>query len=291
MTALITGATGTVGALVTERLLARGERPRVFVRDAKRARSLFGARVDVRVGDLGDAGSVAAALDGVDALFLLNVGVDLAARDGLSASAARAAGVRHVVKLSTLDVSLGVGTGPWHALGELAIQESGVPYTFIRAAGFMTNALGWAHPIRQGRVLRSSTGEGRIAFIDPEDIADVAAHALTVGRPENETWVVTGPEALSYRAMVAIIGDALGATIRYEPISDAAARKVAMGWAEGPEYAEAVVDIWRAVREGRTAVTTDGVRRVLGRAAKPFRRWVEENRSAFGPAQPGDASR
>lgn len=77
MTCLITGATGNVGSLVTERLLDRGERPAVFVRDRKKAQRLFGDRVEIRVGDLAD---LSGALAGVRELFLVNSGPELEAR-------------------------------------------------------------------------------------------------------------------------------------------------------------------------------------------------------------------
>ena len=177
---LIIGATGNIGSRVARRLVARGERPSVFVRSAKKAKALFGDQVDIHVGDLEKPrSSLAAALAGVDGTFLVSDGPDLDARDRTVAHAAKSAGVRHVVKLSTLDVHTGVGTGPWHARGEAAVRESGVAFTFIQAAGFMLNALGWSDSIRDEGVLRSSTGNGKIAFIHPDDIADVAMAALT----------------------------------------------------------------------------------------------------------------
>ena len=71
MTYLITGATGDVGSRVVEHLLQRGNRPRVFVRDVEKARSRFGDRVDIFVGDLADPVALRAALEGVDELFLV----------------------------------------------------------------------------------------------------------------------------------------------------------------------------------------------------------------------------
>lgn len=280
MSLLITGATGSIGSLVTERLLARGLRPSVFVRDAKKARAMFGERVEVCVGDLADGASLEAAMAGMETVFLLNSGSELGARDRLAATAARAARVRHVVKLSTLDVLTGVGTGPWHARGEDALRQCGVGFTFIRSAAFMSNALGWADAIRTKRVLRAATGDGRIAFIHPADIADVVVRSLTHA-PRNEAHVITGPVALSYGEMAATLGATVGATVRFEAISDTAARKMALTWAENRAYAEALVDIWRAIREGRVTTVTDGVQRLLGRAPISFEHWAEENADAF----------
>lgn len=273
MTCLVTGATGTVGSLVTQRLIDRGDRPAVFVRDPKKARRLFGDRVEIRVGDLAD---ISGALDGIRDLFLLNSGPDLEVRDRAAAFAAKAAGVRHLVKLSTLDVSTGVGTGPWHARGELAIRESGVPFTFIRTSAFMSNALSWVDTIKREGVLRTSTGSGKIAFIHPGDIADVAVKALTTRAHDGEALVITGPRALTYGEMASKIGAAIGKTVRFEEISDEEARPDFDG-----DYADALVDIWRAIREGRLATVTDGVERVLGRKPVTFHRWVKENAGAF----------
>jgi len=281
MSYLITGATGNIGSLIVERLIDLGERPCVFVRDAKKARALFGERVEIRVGDLAETASLTAALAGIDSVFLVNSGPDLAARDRAAAFAAKAAGVRHVVKLSTLDVRTGVGTGPWHAQGEEAVRESGVAFTLIQSAAFMSNALGWASSIGASGILKASTGEGRIAFIHPADIAEVVTRALITRAHAGQALVITGPAALSYGEMATEIGVAIGKTVRFESISDAQARKMALGWADSPAYAEALVDIWRAIREGRLATVTDEVERILGRKPLPFAQWAQENAAAF----------
>jgi len=279
---LIFGGTGNIGSRVAQRLIARGERPSVFVRDAKKAKTLFGDQVELHVGDLEKPrSSLAVALAGVDGVFLVTDGPDLDLRDRAVAVAAKSAGVRHVVKLSALDVHSGVGTGPWHARGEAAVRESGLAFTFIQAAGFMSNALGWSHSIRERGVLRTSTGQGKIAFIHPDDIADVATAALLARDHDGKSLVITGPEALSYGEMAATIGSAIGKRVRFEEISDEQAYGSVVRWAGKGPYADALVDIWRAVREGRLATVSDGVPQILGRKAISFARWAEENANAF----------
>ena len=282
MKRLIFGATGNIGSRVTERLIARGERPSVFARDAKKAKALFGDKVDIHGGDLDKPrSSLTTALAGVDAVFLVTDGPGLEVHDRAVAVAAKSAGVRQIVKLSTLDVNSGVGTGPWHARGEAAIRESGLSYTFIHAAGFMSNALGWTHSIREKGVLRTSTGTGKIAFIHPDDLAEVATAALLSNEYDGQSLVITGPEALSYDAMAQVIGDAIGKRVRFEEISDQQAYRSVVRWAGKGPYADALVDIWRAVREGRLATVSDGVQQVLGRKPISFDRWAKENADAF----------
>jgi uncharacterized protein YbjT (DUF2867 family) len=148
---LITGATGNVGSLVTERLIARGVRPRVFVRDAGKAKARYGENAVIRTGDLGDAASLSRALACVDVLFLVNSGHELAALDALAADTAKAAGVKRLVKLSSYDArEQNVGTGVWHAAGETAIRDRGVPFVFVQPSGFMSNALFIRHPFQEG---------------------------------------------------------------------------------------------------------------------------------------------
>ena len=276
MKILVTGATGNIGSLVTRRLIGSGYRPCVLVRDEAKAQRLFSDEVEIRVGNLaGDQKSLSAAFRGIDSLFLVNSGPDLADRDLAAALAAKSSGVRHVVKLSTLDVQTNVGTGSWHARGEAALRESGVDFTFVRSAAFMSNALYWADEIKAEGVLRSSTGDGKIAFIHPGDIADVAVHVLINRDQLGEALVITGPQALTYAEMVNIIGEAIGKVIRFISATDTQAR---MG---SDPYSKAIVDIWRAIREGRVETMTDGVKHLLGREPRSFKQWVAENVGAF----------
>lgn len=282
MKCLVIGATGNIGSRVAQRLVDAGARPSIFVRSAKRARALFGDRVDIHRGNLDRPGrSLSTALGGVAGIFLVTDGPDLDQRDRAVAFAAGRAGVQHVVKLSTLDVRTGIGTGPWHARGEQAIRESGVAFTFIQAAGFMSNALGWSESIRREGVLRSSTGDGKIAFIHPDDIAAVATTALLTRGYDGQALVITGGEALSYGEMAATIGRAIGKPVRFEAISDREAYTRTVEWADKGPYVDALVDIWRAVREGRLDTLTAGVKQVTGREPISFDRWVAENAASF----------
>ena len=282
MKSLVIGATGNIGSRVTQRLVDSGAHPSVFARSAERARALFGDHVDIHIGDLERPGSsLTTALVGVDRVFLVTDGSDLEQRDRAVSFAALDAGVRHLVKLSTLDVRTEIGTGPWHARGEDAVRESGVAFTFIQAAGFMSNALGWSESIRREGVLRSSTGEGKIAFIHPDDIAAVATVALTTGDYDGQELVITGPKALSYGEMTTAIGGAIGKPLGFEEISDDEAYAAAVKWAGKGPYVDALVNIWRAVREGRLDTVTDGVKRVTGREPISFAQWAAENAASF----------
>jgi uncharacterized protein YbjT (DUF2867 family) len=281
MTYLITGATGDVGCRLVDSLLAFGERPRVFVRDETRARSRFGDRVEVSAGDLTDAASLQHALQGVEALFLVTTGPRIPDLDDGAAKAAKAAGVRHLVKLSSLDVEQNLAIGAWHERGEEAIRASGVPFTFLRPSGFMSNLLAWAPSIKNEGVVRSSTGDGKRAFIHADDIAAVATETLRTGAHVGESLPLTGPEALSFSEVAIKLGAAIGSPLRYQPISDEEARRRYAATGAPAEETDAHVCLWQAIREGRLATVTNWVERILARKPITLDRWAAENAVAF----------
>jgi uncharacterized protein YbjT (DUF2867 family) len=281
MTYLITGVTGDIGSRVVEHLIQRGDRPRVFVRDREKAHSRFGERAEAFVGDLADSAALRAALEGVDEFFLVNIGPEIPVRDEAAAMAAKEAGVRHIVKLSSMDVQQGLAIGAWHERGEAAIRASGVPFTFVQPTGFMSNLLAWARSIKADGIVRSSTGNGGRAFIHSDDIAAVATKALTTRDYDGESLPITGPEALSFGDVTAMIGSAIGKPLTFQPISDEEARqRYAATGASEPDI-DAHVALWHAIREGRLAAVTNNVERVLGRPPIALEQWVAENVAAF----------
>ena len=140
------------------------------MRDPEKARSRFSDRVEVFVGDPADPLTLQPALAGVDEFFLVNTGPQIPMRDEVAAKGAKAAGVRHLVKLSSMDVEQGLAIGAWHEQGEAAIRASGIAFTWVRPTGFMSNLLAWATSIEAEGIVRASTGNGRRAFIHSDDI-------------------------------------------------------------------------------------------------------------------------
>jgi uncharacterized protein YbjT (DUF2867 family) len=281
MTYLITGATGAIGSRVVELLLARGQRPKVFVRNVEKARERYGSSVDVAVGDLADVASLRAALHGVQALFLVNSGPEIPSRDEAATGAAKTAGVKHLVKLSSMDAQQNVGTGAWHARGEAVIRAAGISFTFVQPTGFMSNALEWAGLIKREGVVRAPTGDGKIPFIHPDDISAVATEALTSMHYVGESLAITGPQALSYAEMTAQLSDAIGKALRFEPVSEDEERHQMLKNGAPTAIVEAHISIYRSIREGRLARITDTVERVLHRKPLTFAQWARENASAF----------
>jgi uncharacterized protein YbjT (DUF2867 family) len=281
MVYLITGATGEVGSRVVRRLLERGIRPRVLTRSEQKARSLFGDRVEVCVGDLSAPASARGAMHGADTVFLVNVGPEIPQRDQAAARICQEVGVGKIVKLSSLDVEHGLAIGAWHEKGEAAIRDVGIPFTFVRPTGFMSNLLAWVHSIRTEGVVRSATADGRRPFIHSEDIAAVCVAALLRNEHSGEALSITGPESLTFGEATEIIGEAIGKRLSYQVISDEEARERYSQLSGSREETEAHVALWKAIRDGRLAAITDGVERILGRKPVALRQWVAENVRSF----------
>ncbi len=277
MTYLITGATGDVGARVVRQLIARGIRPRIFVRSAEKAQALFGHSVEICVGDLENSATIRVPMKGIDTLFLVNVGPEIPRLDQSAATIAREEGIQRIVKLSSLDVEHGLAIGAWHELGEAAIRASGAAFTFVRPSGFMTNLLAWAHSIKTEGIVRSSTGSGGRPFIHPEDIAAVSVAALLDEKYVGRILSITGPESLTFGDATQIIGHAIGKRLVYQTISDEEAGERYSRISGSPEETAAHVALWRAIREGRLAATANGVEQTLGRKPISLRQWTSEN--------------
>jgi uncharacterized protein YbjT (DUF2867 family) len=281
MVHLITGPTGTVGSLVVEHLLAEGFHPAIFARDRAKAQQRFGNRVDLRLGDLANPDDLSAAFTNIDTVFLVNSGPDLASRDQMAAEVAIASRVKRIVKLSSADARFGIGTGAWHRHGEAAIRNFGIHFVFVQPSGFMSNALHWAHTIKTRRIVRSPTGEGKIPFIHPADIAAFAAKILMTPNYDGQSFAITGPAALSYREMAAQISEVIKTDLTLENLMEEDVRQEMSGEGESPPVVEAHLSIYRAIRKGRLADVSPDFQAVMGRPPLTFRQWVEENIGAF----------
>jgi uncharacterized protein YbjT (DUF2867 family) len=145
----------------------------------------------------------------------------------------------------------------------------------------MSNLLVWAHSIRTESVVRSSTADGRRPFIHSEDIASVCLAALLNDEYSGEALPITGPESLTFGEVTAMISEAIGRPLSYQVISDEEARERYSRISGSPEETEAHVTLWRAIREGRLAATTDSVERILGRKPIALRQWASENVRSF----------
>jgi uncharacterized protein YbjT (DUF2867 family) len=285
---LVTGATGNIGRELVRQLDAAGAAFRILVRDPERAAALPASAERV-TGDLTVPDSLTAAFTGVDRLFLLTPGI-ATEPTAHAVAAARTAGIRHIVQLSSTNV-LGdpmPAMGRWHHAREQIVQDSGIPATVLRPGGFMTNALDWLPTIREGGYVLDPVGPGRIAPIDPADIAAVAALALTGEGHQGEHYALTGAEAFTVAEQVAIIAATAGRPITVRSTTTAQ-EAVAARFPNGapPALADAVVEGFALLRADTEGFRTDTVERLLGRKPGTFADWCARNADAFRAGSAG----
>ncbi|MEV6837015.1 NAD(P)H-binding protein [Streptomyces sp. NPDC051133] len=279
---LVTGATGTIGVEVVRQLAERGEAVRALTRDPAKARVPEG--VEAVRGDLRDPDSLRAATAGVTAAFLLRPPGPDEGQDTAVVAAARAAGVRRLVKLSAVgtgEPALGP-FGRWHVEGERAVRESGAEWVVLRPSTFASNTLSWAGAVRAGEPVPNMTGDGTSGVIDPRDVAAVAVRALLDGRHAGRTYTLTGPAAISLPDQVAVLASVLGRPVTARNLSPDETRGfLRTAWGFDDAQAEAVLLSTAFVRDGGNAVVTADVPEVLGRPARAYREWAQAHREAF----------
>ncbi|MFF0312755.1 NAD(P)H-binding protein [Streptosporangium sp. NPDC004379] len=271
MTFLVTGATGTVGRHIMDELVRDGRRVRALTRDPGRA--AVPAGVEVVAGDLTVTDSLVAAFDGVTAVHLINFGGDdygLLRNGREIVDLAVKAGVRRVTVLGGWD----------QGTLEPAVRASDLEWTFVRPTEFMSNALKWAEPVRTEGVVHEPFGDATTAVVHEADIAAVAATALAEGGHAGRTYGLTGPERLSTRDKVRVIGEVIGRPVEFVELTEEQARERMAAEGQPQELIDFLIGVFGDVPE-EPNIVNDVVERVTGRPARTFAGWVAEHADAF----------
>lgn len=271
-TTLVIGASGTTGSRVVAQLVAAGYGVKAA---SRRATPVLGA-APVRF-DWYDPSTHAAALDGADRVYLIPPLADSAPVAVMVPflRQARAAGVHRAVLLSSSAIPEG---GPAVGSVHRALPDLVEQWAVLRPSWFMQNFTGkHAHAlsIRERGSILTATGSGRVGFIDAGDIAAVAFHALTDEHAPDTDLVLTGPEALSYDDIAAIMTEVTGRLVVHRSLSCEQMRERLA--AQIPEeFAAMLAGLDRAIAEGSEDRVTDAVQRLTGRPARTFRAFLEE---------------
>lgn len=271
---LVTGATGRVGSLVAASLAALGHDVRGLVRSPG---ATLPPRVTPVTGDLADPATLAPALDGVGAVFLVWPGLPVDPRV-IELIAERAG---KVVYLSADVTDLAEGEEPvfFHQEVERLIRGTDLEWVFVRAITFAANTLAWAAQARGG-VVRLPYGSATRAPLHERDIADVSVRVLTEPGHHGGKYLITGPEALTHIEQARIIGEAAGRPVRWEEQPEDEALTALTELLGDAAFARQRLAAWRRLTENPDRVTT-AVADLLGRPAIPFARWAADHADAF----------
>lgn len=264
---LVTGASGTIGSATVAALKARGARFKVALRSPEKAAALGAEAVRF---DWSQPETYRTALTGVESAFLLQPTSNTQVEETRAfAEAAKAAGVKHVVRLSVIgaDNEPGILLGRQHRDADRALQATGLQTTLLRPTFFMQNFIEfYGVAVGKGGTVYLPNGDGKVAWIDARDIGDVAAAALTSpAQHAGKVYELTGSEALSTGEAAEVLATALGQPVSYVAVSEADAEK-AMQQQGMPDWLiQGFQELAMIIRNGWAATVSPAVSQVLGR--------------------------
>jgi len=286
---LVTGATGTVGSEVVKQLSDKGEIIRAAARSAtdNTFRNLNSVRV-VQL-DYNNPDTLATAFKGVEKLFLLtppqSSTVDFTSN---LVRVAKKAGVKYIVKQSVMGADAEPEIAPTpirlHRQAEKIIEESKIPFTFLRPNFFMQNfANFYSHSIKTQGAFYVPAGDARVSFVDVRDIAAIAVHALTStnSKHEGKAHNITGGEALSHGQAVEILSEQLGKKVNYINVSDVDARKGMKDMGMDEWIINSIIELFEFAKAGHWSAISPVTEQITGNKPIGFSQFAGDYAVAF----------
>jgi uncharacterized protein YbjT (DUF2867 family) len=278
---VVTGATGNVGQPLVQALAAAGEKVTALSRGISDAAVPEGVRS--WQADLTAPESLRLAFNTAEALFLMFAGADMYRINAQAIlEVARGGGVERVVLLS----SQGVLTRPESASHgglmrsiEEAVLQSGMDWTILRPGGFASNAYAWAESVRTRRTIAAPFPDVGLPVIDPADIAEVAAAALSQDAHAGSAYTLTGPALVTPRQQAAAISETLGEPVQFVELGREEARERMLGFMPEP-VADTTLDVLGKPTPAEQRISPD-VEGILGRSPSTFAHWARRHVAAF----------
>jgi len=281
---LVTGAGGTVGSEVLGQLQRAGAKVRAGFHNDEKAKAAKAKGVDAVKIDFNRPETLREALRGVDKVFLLTGGApNQVEQETNLVKAAKEAGVKHIVKLSVIGADKeGFIFARIHRASEKAVEGSGIPWTFLRANGFMQNMVNYSgDTIRTQGAFYGAAGEAKISHVDVRDLAAVAVKALTEKAHEGKAYNLNGPEALTYAQVAEKISKAAGKKVAYVDLPPAQLKQGLVGAGIPDKYADAMLDLHAFYKRNEASSVGSDIKRVTGRDPIKFDQFAKDNAAKF----------
>jgi uncharacterized protein YbjT (DUF2867 family) len=227
---------------------------------------------------------------GVDGLLVLSPQDPALDRmEAKAFAAAAAAGVAHVVKMSTTKPEPDSPIPWWraHWRSEQALREAGPSWTVLRPNGISFFLLEHAEPVRQHGTFRTAAGDGRMALIDADDVAAVAAAVFDEpARHAGAVLDLTGPDTVSYGDVADILTSVTGRPVSHVDVSPDEGRDLLRSYGMRDWEVEGILANWLMTRDGSGGFdrVTGEVERLTGRRPKGVAVFLEQERDAFVPS-------
>ena len=287
---LLTGATGLAGSFIANEFVRRREPVRILVRDRAKAAAYEGVpTVEIVKGDMSRRNSLGPALDGIDRVLMISAPrMDMVETQNTFVDAAKAAGVRHVIKFSGLDARPGTAFvfGRMHKEIEEHVERSGLAWTHLRPTGFMQEYLREAPSVTKDGTFFFALGDVRLNPVDLVDVAQVGFSLLRNGGHEGARLPMTGPEALTMAEVADRVSRATGTAVRYVPISRNARRQALIAHGIPPEFADALdKQVEERLKGGAESRVDLSTHQLFDVKPTTFLEFARRNAQAFGGRQ------
>jgi NAD(P)H dehydrogenase (quinone) len=270
---VVTGATGQLGRLVVDGLLAKTSQVVAAVRDPRKAGDLAARGVQVREADYDRPETLATAFAGAEKVLLISSstpGQRLAQHEAV-VKAAQEAGARHLVYTSVLAAdTTKLFVAPDHKATEQVIRDAGIPFTFLRNGWYTEN---YAQTVQQALATGSfagSAGEAGLGAVPRIDFAEAAVAVLTGDGHAGKTYELAGDTPWNYADFAAAITEAAGTPVTYQDVSPQQHRQLLVAAGLPEPVADMLVDADRGIRDGELAATTGDLRSLIGRPTTPL---------------------
>ncbi|MGW8884773.1 NAD(P)H-binding protein [Streptomyces sp. NPDC055749] len=280
MSIVVTGATGALGRLVIDQLLATVPAGSVaaVVRDKEKAAGLLARGVELRIADYDRPETLAEAFRAGDRVLLIS-GNEVGRRTPQHAAVIDAAKAAGVAQLAYTGVLGGPGAdfelAAEHKATEQLILESGLPYTFLRNGWYTENYTGNLAPVLEHGAVVANAGEGRVASAARADYAAAAAAVLTGEGHLGAAYELSGDVAWSLAEYAATVGAAAGKEIAYNNVPAAVHQEILVGAGLPEGFAAILVDVDEAIGRGLLAGTSGELARLIGRPTTPLAETVK----------------
>ncbi len=287
---LITGATGLTGTALVHEFRKRNERVRILTRDAKNAnRFEDDPNIEIAVGDMLKPETLDDALKGVDKAVLLSTAdpVAMAETQISFITAAKKAGVRHIVKLSCLnpDTKSSARFLRMHAEIEKHLEDSGMAWTHIRPAHFMQMYLLDAPTVIAQDAFFIPMDDALIAPIDMHDLVKVFHVVLTTEGHEGKMYELSGPDSMTMNDIAELLSNALGRTIHYVNVTPEQERQQLISFGMPEQLADAVNELYSERRKGSESKVILETQQRFGIRPTPFAEFVAQHVEVFQRTQ------
>ncbi|MCH5586598.1 NAD(P)H-binding protein [Shimazuella sp. AN120528] len=281
---LVTGATGNVGREIISQL----HQQNIFVRAITRNPQLanFPMGTEILYGDLSQPEE--SYFDNIDVMYLMWP-FHTSEAAPLIVEMAKKKHIRRIVFLSSGAVKDDLSPeqytepiGRSHSEVEQLIEQSGLEYTFLRPSTFAVNTIWWADQIRKGDIVKGAYGTVCMNLIHEADIAAVAVQALTSNKHNKARYVLTGPETLSQKEQVHIIGKALNRPLEWIELSHQEAQKYLLADDSFPSsFVDILLNGYAKMLTTPKPIITSTVQEITGRDARTFYQWVLDHIDEF----------